>query len=150
MPKSMLAFRLGGLLLLAAIAASAASGFWLSIENIFELEAVRDEDRDAAALDRRLLGRVVQLRERRRRLAMVRAGGRLWDDAADVERDLLRELLGREDSVEERFAAELDCAGDELGFRIGEEYVSQFVPPADPAIVAVKSELRSLEGWLWM
>ena len=57
-------------------------------------------------------------------------------------RDLLRELLGREDSVEERFAAELDCAGDELGFRIGEEYVSQFVPPADPAIVAVKSELR--------
>ena len=52
------------------------------------------------------------------------------------------ERRGGEHAVEERFAAELDCAGDELGLRIGEEYVSQFISPADPAIVAVKSELR--------
>ena len=60
--------------------------------DLCEVETVRDKDSDAARLDRRLLRRIVQLRERRRRLAMVLTRRLFRNDAADVDCDLLREI----------------------------------------------------------
>ena len=57
--------------------------------------------------------------------------------------DLGRELRGGQDAVQERLGAELDCARDELGLRVGVEGREERVAAALPLVVAVEAELRT-------
>ena len=57
--------------------------------------------------------------------------------------DLGRELRGGQNTVQEWLGAELDCARDELGLRVGVEGREERVAAALPLVVAVEAELRT-------